>query len=820
LFDTSRKMEKFDQIAKKNQENIRRILSKTSTSDVETVENENSIEEILNKTKNSFETRSTDDLGRTYQYLIDSLSTDANICLICIDSIGKSDAIWNCSGCFSPLHLVCVQQWIKDGIYQNDSTNSWNCPKCRKEFGQNETPKRYYCFCQKEIDPQFDPWIIPHSCGQTCGKRLIPECGHICLLLCHPGPCPPCPKQVNVRCYCEQSGPTARRCGFKGWICGKKCSKLLSCQQHRCEQICHPAECPPCGRTSLQTCLCGKTKSMRNCNEAIFQCEKICGRVFDCGIHKCEKLCHRGVCGPCPRQGSRTCPCGKTKFENLSCSEDVPTCGDTCDRKLNCSLHRCALRCHFGDCESCRQVVTKRCRCGAKEKSIPCFQEFLCETKCTRMRSCGKHPCKRKCCDGNCPPCQNLCGKTLNCRNHKCLSECHRGQCYPCTNKIDVSCACGQTSINVPCGSEKQVRKPRCDKLCSKPSDCHHRERQPHLCHFNDCPNCQQICDLPLKTCSHSCPVVCHDSVLVKEETTNSSTATPWAQKEKDRLVRKALPCPPCQIPTIVSCFGQHTSQTFPCSQAKGFCCGQKCQRVLKCENHLCHQPCHLVTASRNLSGPECVQCEEMCSKTRPNGCQHSCPLNCHPANCPPCKQRLRMRCHCNSQVIHIDCYKFTSANDEEKEKLKSCGKSCAKKLLCGHSCRWTCHSGSCSPLNECSEEISVRCSCRRIQQQIFCHQTNATKNFRLPCDEICGELKKERIAKASIVEPETPPASAIVEPATPRKRTTKSAEPISTPKKVKPRRFIWTLNKVIVLFSIFSVLIVLGIVLMLKEIS
>ena len=39
------------------------------------------------------------------------------------------------------------------------------------------------------------------------------------------------------------------------------------------------------------------------------------------------------------------------EFENLSCSDDVPTCGDTCDRELNCNLHRCLHRCHMGDCE-------------------------------------------------------------------------------------------------------------------------------------------------------------------------------------------------------------------------------------------------------------------------------------------------------------------------------------------------------------------------------------------------------------------------------------------------------------------------------------
>lgn len=124
--------------------------------------------------------------------------------------------------------------------------------------------------------------------------------------------------------------------------------------------------------------------------------------------------------------------------------------------------------------------------------------------------------------------------------------------------------------------------------------------------------------------------------------------------------------------------FVSFQSRTFPCSQAKEFCCGQACQQILKCENHLCHRPCHSVTKS----GIECVQCEEMCSKQRPTGCQHSCPLACHPGDCPPCKQRLRMRCHCNSQVIYIDCYKFTGATDEEKERLKSCGKSCAKKVF------------------------------------------------------------------------------------------------------------------------------------------
>jgi hypothetical protein len=90
-----------------------------------------------------------------------------------------------------------------------------------------------------------------------------------------------------------------------------------------------------------------------------------------------------------------------------------------------------------------------------------------------------------------------------------------------------------------------------------KPSDCHHPEREAHLCHFNECPDCKQQCNLPLKDCSHVCPVVCHDSVLVKEEINASNT--PWGIKEKEKFIKKSLPCPPCQVPTTVSCFGHHT---------------------------------------------------------------------------------------------------------------------------------------------------------------------------------------------------------------------------------------------------------------------
>jgi len=222
-----------------------------------------------------------------------------------------------------------------------------------------------------------------------------------------------------------------------------------------------------------------------------------------------------------------------------------------------------------------------------------------------------------------------------------------------------------------------------------------------------------------------------------------------------------------------------------------------------------------------------------MCTKDRPLGCQHSCPLACHPNKCPPCKQRHRMRCHCNTQVIYSDCQTFTSATDEEKEKIKSCGKSCSKKIVCGHLCAYLCHSGSCSPANNCSQLVQVRCGCKRINKELPCYEINTTKNYRLPCDELCAELKKNRMATISnppivqeIVEEAKQSTIESDSPITKRKnRKTNNTEtttvnPSPSIKKSKPRRFVWTLNKVILIFGLFTIVTVSSIIYMFKQIS
>ena len=81
---------------------------------------------------------------------------------------------------------------------------SWTCPNCNFAYAENSLP-RYYCYCGRFEEPNDDPLILPHSCGEYCDKPKNKDCTHEgCTLLCHPGACPPCNINVSVKCYCQK----------------------------------------------------------------------------------------------------------------------------------------------------------------------------------------------------------------------------------------------------------------------------------------------------------------------------------------------------------------------------------------------------------------------------------------------------------------------------------------------------------------------------------------------------------------------------------------------------------------------------------------
>lgn len=76
-------------------------------------------------------------------------------------------------------------------------------------------------------------------------RRPLPgKCQHACLLLCHPGPCPPCPRLVDAACHCGKV-VLKQRCGRSAFSCKAACGRRLACG-HACPEPCHAGECPPC----------------------------------------------------------------------------------------------------------------------------------------------------------------------------------------------------------------------------------------------------------------------------------------------------------------------------------------------------------------------------------------------------------------------------------------------------------------------------------------------------------------------------------------------------------------------------------------------
>ncbi|XP_066250881.1 NF-X1-type zinc finger protein NFXL1 [Euwallacea similis] len=723
-----------------------------SSSEEEDVKSSDLLDNILEQYRSTGGT--SDQSLRTQIFIQESFLSGANTCLICISRIKREDKIWSCFSCFGAFHLNCIQRWSKDTVMQQkqrieDQTElkkrvCWCCPKCRADYSPDQYPTKYVCFCGKLEDPKFQPFLVAHSCGEICRKELLSVCGHKCLLLCHPGPCPPCPVTVTVPCFCGSQPPSTKRCCNRGWSCGNRCGRALSCGKHDCSDECHSGDCNPCSKKSIQKCMCGSQQKLRDCSSPIWQCEKVCGKLLDCGKDTCQEICHAGVCDSCPLSKPRTCPCGKTNYL-LPCTDETPTCGSTCDKLLECKLHTCNYRCHKDKCGLCLEIVTKSCRCGQHSKEIQCCKQYLCDTKCKKMKDCNKHPCNRKCCDGNCPPCEKPCGNSLQCSNHKCPSVCHRGPCYPCQLFKEISCRCGATKMSVPCGRKQRVKPPKCLKLCMIPPDCHHEKRDEHRCHFGDCPACKQICNKTRPICGHPCPVKCHSAVLVKVETQKATM--PWEQSAP-QLEKRDQPCPACLVPVPVTCVGGHETADWPCHLPKPSSCGRPCGRLLSCTNHSCSLLCHTVEDAPNSlkAGENCEKCENPCTKSRPEDCTHECPKPCHPGSCPPCKQMLRIKCHCALTQPYVPCGDWL--DEAKREELQSCGNQCPKNYICGHRCKSNCHSGDCPNPELCKKKMKVTCKCRRLKKEFQC-ETIRKGLAIVKCDEVClqkqAEDKKKR---------------------------------------------------------------------------
>ncbi|XP_011083338.1 NF-X1-type zinc finger protein NFXL1 [Sesamum indicum] len=586
------------------------------------------------------------------QEIQDKLLKGSVECMICYDMVRRSAPIWSCSSCYSIFHLTCIKKWARaptstDLLAEKNQGCNWRCPGCQSVQLMSAKEIRYVCFCGKRPDPPSDLYLTPHSCGEPCGKPLERElpgsgmvkedmCPHVCVLQCHPGPCPPCKAFAPPRrCPCGKEVITTRCSDRKSVLtCGRKCDKLLGCGRHHCERICHVGPCDPCQVLLNASCFCKKKVEVVLCGDMIvkgevkgedgvFSCSLTCEKKLNCGNHVCHETCHPGPCGECELLPSKikTCCCGKTSLneDRRSCLDPIPTCSQICGKILPCGLHRCQDTCHSGVCPPCHVLVNQKCRCGSTSRTAECYktvtenEKFTCDKPCGRKKSCGRHRCSERCCplsnsstaslvDWDPHLCSMPCEKKLRCGQHSCISLCHSGHCPPCLETIftDLTCACGRTSIPppLPCGTPP----PSCQYPCSVSQPCGHLSS--HSCHFGD--------------------------------------------------------CPPCSVPVAKECVGGHVVlRNIPCG-SKDIRCNKLCGKTRQCGLHACSRTCHPppCDSSATSSTSAKASCRQTCGAPR-RDCRHTCTALCHPStSCPDvrCEFPVTITCSCGRVTATVPC--------------------------------------------------------------------------------------------------------------------------------------------------------------------
>ncbi|KAF9609329.1 hypothetical protein IFM89_015584 [Coptis chinensis] len=602
----------------------------------------------VNLSRGNIEDKKNISLPQLVQEIQEKLLKGNLECMICYDMVKRSAPIWSCSSCYSIFHLNCINKWARapTSVDLSATQNNWRCPGCQSAQLNSAKEIRYMCFCRKRYDPPFDLYLTPHSCGEPCGKQLDREimrgqnedfddrCPHLCVLQCHPGPCPPCKAFTPPRlCPCGKKVITTRCFDRKSLLtCGEICNKVLECGRHFCQKICHTGPCHPCRELINAVCFCKKEYQRVLCgemalkgeikdNDGVFSCNSACERNLSCGNHVCGNTCHPGSCGECELMPSRikTCYCGKTELqkERVSCLDPIPTCSQICGKLLPCGTHFCKEVCHAGDCAPCMVIVSQSCRCGSCSQSVECsrkmIENFVCDKPCGRKKNCGRHRCSERCCPlfhsetqlpGEWDPhlCSVVCGKKLRCGQHSCQSLCHIGHCPPCLETIfsDLTCSCGKTSIPPPqpCGTPP----PSCQHPCLVSQSCGHASS--HSCHFGD--------------------------------------------------------CPPCSVPVAKECVGGHVFlRNIPCG-SRDIRCNQLCGKTRICGMHACARTCHLPPCdpSGDFGSSPKSSCGQTCGAPR-RDCRHTCISLCHPlAPCPDvrCEFPVTITCSCGRITAKAPC--------------------------------------------------------------------------------------------------------------------------------------------------------------------
>ncbi|XP_077978274.1 transcriptional repressor NF-X1-like isoform X2 [Glandiceps talaboti] len=186
--------------------------------------------------------------------------------------------------------LVCNRK-LNCGWHKcEEPCHGGNCEQCW-QTGFDELT----CYCGAEIlFPPIPCGTRPPECSRACTRQH--DCDHAIQHTCHSEEkCPPCTFLVERQCMGRHEMRRNIPCHIKDITCGKICGNTLTCQQHRCQKICHKEECDDV------------------CNQPCVIARPECG-------HACSSPCHPGQpCPkhPCKKKISVTCKCGNRKEEGV-----------------------------------------------------------------------------------------------------------------------------------------------------------------------------------------------------------------------------------------------------------------------------------------------------------------------------------------------------------------------------------------------------------------------------------------------------------------------------------------------------------------------
>ena len=231
----------------------------------------------------------------------------------------------------------------------------------------------------------------PPQCARICRSTL--NCGrHECGERCCPGEKKSSERQAVKRKHrALNATPRTAEGNFEAeHICLRACGRPLKCGNHFCAELCHKGPCHSCLEAVFNeiSCACGKTvlQPPQPCGTQPPECRFDCTRQRTCGHPQVKHQCHEDSesCPKCPFLVEKQCICGKKTLKNQPCWFTEVRCGLPCGKKLKCGIHFCQKNCHRqGDCEDAKSPCSQPC--GRKKTvcdhtcSEPCHAPYPCK---------------------------------------------------------------------------------------------------------------------------------------------------------------------------------------------------------------------------------------------------------------------------------------------------------------------------------------------------------------------------------------------------------------------------------------------------------